>query len=84
MESYVRTSRKGIKALPKFNEVATRKFIDSPTRNMTLIKNIFPKMEKYEKRISKSVASYRSSFKQHTFSHGYNHTFEAREAFIIK
>jgi hypothetical protein len=86
LESYIGSNRKDIRALPEINESTIQRFIEAPTRHITLIKTILPKMEKYEKRISQSITSYKASLQQHTFSHGETISldFEAWVAFVRK
>jgi hypothetical protein len=58
MESYISPNKKGIIALPEINESSTQRFVDAPTRHITLINIILAKMEKHEKKwISQTITS---------------------------
>jgi hypothetical protein len=72
------SNRKDIISMSKLNETSIQKFVETPTREITLIRALLPKMEKFEHRMRQSIDSYISPFKQHHFPQGdvLNQTFE--------
>jgi len=54
--------------------------------DITLIKTLLPKLEKFERRIDLSIASFKVPFEQHHFPQSdiINKTFEAWKAYIGK
>jgi hypothetical protein len=65
---YINTNKKYINVVFEINEAIIQKFIEAPTRNIPLIKTMFPKMDNFENKMRKSIASYKAPSNNIIFS----------------